>query len=139
MAKTSFDDIFESFLITYPLLEIPQTDEGKILIIKNAVKLYNQKAKKYEGRITGNIICNENMEELSVNLSDNEVLILTHLMAKSCAANNLAEFSQVYGVFAKELGFKDYKAQVDSKQNMINYYDSMVDELIEDEIDSFNL
>lgn len=136
---TSLDNIFESFLITYPLLEIPRTDEGKVLIIKNAISLYNQKAKKYVGRITGDVSCDDVAEELNVELNNNEMLILVHLMAKSCAVSDLAEFSQVYGVFAKEMGLKNYRDQCEAKKFMIQYYDKMADELIEDEIDTFIL
>lgn len=139
--NTSYDDIWECFLENcgYDSSEIPQTDERRYSMIRNAVSYYNQKAKKYEGRITGNLKCDDTMEELDKMLNFTELLILGFTLGYILCRNKLVEFTSVYGTFAKEMGFKDYKAQLDGRQREVKRYEEEILRLIEDEIDSFNL
>lgn len=139
--NTSYDEIWESFLenCSYDSSEIPQTDERRYSMIKNAIRYYNQKAKKYEGRIQGNLVCDDMMEELNVKLNSIELLILANVLGYIFCKNKLVEFTSIYGTFAKEMGFKDYKAQVEGRQAEVNRYEEEVSRLIQDEIDSFNL
>lgn len=141
MENTTYDQIYECFLENcgYDFSELPQTDERRYSLIKNAISHYNQKAKKYSGRIQGDIICDEYMECLNKTLTDTELLILANVIAMLFCKNKLIEFTSIYGVFAKEMGFKDYKAQVSSRQEIVDKYESEISRLIEDEIDSFNL
>lgn len=139
--NTSYDEIWECFLENcgYDYSEIPQTDERRYSMIKNAINYYNQKARKYEGRITGNIICDDFMESLNKKLSSIELLIVANILGYILCKNKLVEFTSVYGTFAKEMGFKDYKAQVEGRQVEVKRYEDEVNRLIEDEIDTFNL
>lgn len=139
--NTSYDEIWECFLENcgYDYSEIPQTDERRYSMIKNAISYYNQKAKKYEGRITGNIICDDIMETLNKKINSIELLIMANILGYILCKNKLVEFTSVYGTFAKEMGFKDYKAQLDGRQMEVKRYEDEVSRLIEDEIDTFNL
>lgn len=139
--NTQYDDIWESFLENcgYDRSEMPKLDELRYSMIKNATRLYNQKAKKYENRIQGEIECDDYMETLNKKLSDTELLIFTYILATVFLKNKYTEFTSIYGVFAKETGMKDYKAQCDARQYVIEMYDNKATQLIEDEIDSFNL
>lgn len=139
--NTSYDELWESFLQVcgYDYSELPQTDERRYILIKNTVRLYNQKAKKYEGRIKGNIKGDDDMEELNVALNDTEILIFSYLMSHLFATNKYTEFTSVWGVFAKETGLKDYKAQCSAREYTIEKFEKEANRLIEDEIDSFSL
>lgn len=139
--NTQYDEIWESFLENcgYDRSEIPSIDELRYSMIKNAIRLYNQQAKKYENRIQGDIKCDEYMESLNVSLTNDELLIFTYILATVFLKNKYAEFTSIYGVFAKETGMKDYKAQCDARQYVIEMYQNKATQLIEDQIDSFDL
>lgn len=139
--NTSYDDIWECFLenCSYDYSEIPQIDDRRYSMIKNAINYYNQKAKKYEDRITGNIICDDIMESLNKKINSTELLIIANILGYILCRNKLVEFTSVYGTFAKEMGFKDYKAQVEGRQLEVERYENEITRLIEDEIDTFNL
>lgn len=139
--NTSYDEIWECFLenCSYDYSEIPQTEEKIYLMIKNAINYYNQKAKKYEGRIQGDLICDDIMETLNKKLNSIEVLIIANILGYVLCKNKLVEFTSVYGTYAKEMGFKDYKAQIEGRQVEVKRYEDEINRLIYDEIDTFNL
>lgn len=139
--NTSYNEVWETFLQVcgYDSSEVPQTDAKRYILIKNAIRLYNQKADKYEGRIQGHIIGDETLEQLNLELKPTEIMIFANIMSSIFAQNKYTEFSSVWGVFAKETGFKDYKAQCQAREYAIQKFENEVDRLIEDEIDSFDL
>jgi len=136
---TSYDELYEAFLLNcgYDFDELPQTEEMRYMMIRNAARVYNQQAKKYSGRMTGNIICNDITELLNVKLTSNEILIFAYMMAEILASTKLVEFSSLYSTFAKEMGMKDYKAQVDARRYTVERFKEKYTSIIEDEIDSF--
>lgn len=136
-----YDLIYEKFLdlCGYDYAELPQTDAMRYRLIHNGVDLYNQKAKKYEGRLQGNVICDDDTESINVKLTSTELMILAYFMCKIIATTKYTEFTSLYGVVANEMGLKDYKAQCTARENTINYFNKQIDNLIEDEIDTFNM
>lgn len=135
----SYDDIYESFLLNcgYDFDELPQTDIARYRVIKNAVMHYNQLAHKYEGRIQGNIKCDDSSESINVALTDTELLILAYIIAENIARTKLVEFNSIYGTYSAELGFKDYKAQCEIRQYTIDTFKNKYMDLIHDQIDTF--
>lgn len=136
-----YSEIYERFLdlCGYDYDELPQTDALRYRLIQNGVSAYNQKAKKYSGRLTGDVQCMDDMEALNKPLTSTELDILCYMMCKILAMNKYTEFTSLYGTFCNEMGLKDYKAQVDGRQYTIKYYESEIDRLIEDEIDTFTM
>ena len=139
--NTSYDEIWECFLENcgYDYSEIPQTDERRYSMIRNAINYYNQKAKKYEGRIQGGLICDDNIESINKKITPTELMIIASILSYILCRNKLVEFTSVYGTFAKEMGFKDYKAQLEGRQAEVKRYEDEISRLIEDQIDSFDL
>ena len=139
--NTSYDEIWECFLENcgYDYSEIPQTDERRCSMIRNAINYYNQKAKKYEGRIQGDLICDDNIESINKEITPTELMIIASILSYILCRNKLVEFTSVYGTFAKEMGFKDYKAQLEGRQAEVKRYEDEISRLIEDQIDSFDL
>lgn len=139
--NTQYDDIFECFLENcgYDRSEIPELDKRRYSMIRNSVNLYNQKAKKYEGRIQGDIICDDVTESLNKKLTSTELLILANILASVFCHGKLTEFTSIYGTFAKEMGFKFYNEQIQSRERDIQRFEDKATQLIEDEIDSFIL
>lgn len=137
----TYDEIFQCFLDNcgHDFDDIPQSDELRYRMIRNSIKLYNQKAKKYSSRMQGDVECNDEFENINKRLTDTEMLILSNIIAYVLTKNKLAEFSSIYSVFAKELGINNYNAQVKARESVILSYKKEIDRLIEDEIDSFTL
>ena len=141
MNTTSYNELYEAFLLNCgdDFDDLPQTDEMRYMMIRNAARIYNQQAKKYSERMTSNISCDDVTEALNVELTSNEILIFAYMMAETLASTKMVEFTSIYGVFAKEMGFKDYKAQVDARQYTIEMFRKKYISIIEDEIDSFTM
>ena len=141
MNTTTYNELYETFLLNcgYDFDELPQTDEMRYMMIKNACRRYNQQAKKYSNRMTSNVVCDDITESLNVVLTSNEVLIFAYMMAEILASTKLVEFTSIWSVYSKETGFKDYKAQVDARKYTIEEYRRKYTAIIEDEIDTFLL
>lgn len=139
MNVTTYDELYETFLLNcgYDFDELPKTDEMRYMMIRNAARIYNQQAKKYSNRMTNNIVCDDIAESLNATLTSNEMLVFAYMMAETLALTKLVEFSSIYGTFAKEMGFKDYKAQLDGRQYTVDMFRKKYTSIIEDEIDSF--
>ena len=139
MNVTTYDELYETFLLNcgYDFDELPKTDGMRYMMIRNAARIYNQQAKKYSNRMTNNIVCDDITESLNVTLTSNEMLVFAYMMAETLASTKLVEFTSIYGTFAKEMGFKDYKAQLDGRQYTIDMFRKKYTSIIEDEIDSF--
>ena len=75
MNTTTYNELYETFLLNcgYDFDELPQTDEMRYMMIRNACRTYNQQAKKYSNRMTSNVICDDVTESLNVVLTSNEV------------------------------------------------------------------
>lgn len=139
MNVTTYDELYETFLLNcgYDFDELPKTDEMRYMMIRNAARIYNQQAKKYSNRMTNNIVCDDVTESLNATLTSNEMLVFAYMMAETLALTKLVEFNSIYGTFAKEMGFKDYKAQLDGRQYTVDMFRKKYTSIIEDEIDSF--
>lgn len=136
-----YDVIYIKFLSLcgYDYTELPQTDEMRYLLIHNGVDMYNQRVKKYDNRLQGNVQYDDNTETLNKELNSIELDILAYCMCKVVATSKYVEFTSLYGVISSEMGLKDYKAQCTAREYTINYFSGQIDKLLEDEIDSFNL
>lgn len=141
MNVTTYNELYETFLLNcgYDFDELPKTDEMRYMMIRNAARKYNQQAKKYSNRMTHDIVCDDVTESLNVELTSNELLVFAYMMAEILASTKLVEFTSIYGVFMKEVGFKDYNAQVQARQYTVDMFKNKYTSIIEDEIDTFVL
>lgn len=137
---TTYDDVWVSFLNNCQVNsdDIPKSEEAIYSCIDNAVRIYNQKAKKYESRMRA-VKCNEIMEEITPELTGDELLILSNIIASVVCRNGLLQFSTLYGTYAKEMGIKNIKGQTDALRQNVVYFETEVQRLIEDLVDTFEL
>ena len=138
---TTYNELYETFLLNcgYDFDELPQTDELRYMMIKNACRIYNQQAKKYSNRMTNNVECDDLGETLNVTLTSNEILVFAYMMAEALAYNKLVEFTSLFSTYAKEMGIKDHKSQVDARKYTVEEYRRKYTWIIEDEIDTFEM
>lgn len=141
MNNTTYDDIWEMFIPVcgYNTKDLPKTDTLRYSFIKQGIVKYNSLVNKYEGRFTEKVKCDNDMEELNCKLKDIELQILVYLMSSIFSAYKLSEFSSVYGVFAKELGIKEYTGQISARNGRVKYFEEQAISLIEDDITTFDL
>lgn len=141
MNVTTYNELYETFLLNcgYDFDELPKTDEMRYMMIRNAARKYNQQAKKYSNRMTHDIVCDDVTESLNVELTSNELLVFAYMMAEILASTKLVEFTSIYAVYSKEMGFKDYNAQVQARQYTVDMFKNKYTSIIEDEIDTFVL
>lgn len=139
--NTTYDELAEYFIANCEInpSDLPKNDDQWCLFIANAIKIYNNKVKKYEGFYTQNITADEFIEELNVSLNDDEILVVAHIMKLVMLKNSLSYFASVWSTFTKELGVKNFNQQVSAKQEMIDDTNRFIDELIQNTIDTWEL
>lgn len=122
---TTYDDIFDCFTDNFQVDSnlLPQTDEGKYRMINNAIKHYNNK-------MQDNIKCENTTETINRELDDDNLLVVAHYIKLIYLQNDLSDFLSIYSTFQKEIGFKDYKDQLQGRERQIEKLEDKIDELI---------
>lgn len=141
LMPSSYDDLYETFLLNtdFDVEDLPQTDEMRHIFIQKAVLQYNRYAKKYSGRLQGGLVADDIMEQFNLTLTNDELLILSYLMAEMVAVRIYTSFSSLYATYAKEMGISNYSASANAKKALIDLYKEKYISIIEDQIDSFVL
>lgn len=122
---TSYDEIFTCFLENTKMVNnnIPTDIDRKHEMIHNACRFYENKM--------GEVIAwDDILETINKELNNSEMLIMAYCLKRIYHENALTEFTSIWSGFTKEVGIKDYKSQVDAKQNDINRTEHKIDELI---------
>lgn len=129
---TDINDIWEEFrsICKYDSDEIPQNDKEIYAYFKSAIKKYNQLAKTYNNRLQGNLVLDLQNEQIDKKLTETEIMIIANIIAWQFSLNKYVEFTSVWGVYVKETGLKDYKAQCNARENVINSYKEEYENLI---------
>ncbi|APR02491.1 TPA: hypothetical protein ACXDAY_002073 [Clostridium botulinum] len=125
--NTSYDEIFESFLLNCGIdtSELPK-DQNKIYsIINNAVNHYNNFMEE-----DYYITTNNETETIDKRLDGSCLLILAHCIKYTHLENQLIEFEEIWSPFQKEIGFKNYKDQIASREKTLERTKNKIIELI---------
>lgn len=127
---TSYDEIFECFLENCGIdtSMLPTTNEAIYRMIKNAVRHYNTYIPKSDK--IGAVSCDDDEERINVKLDDARLLILAYCLKYVYLENQLVGFQELWSPFIKEIGFKDYKAQVEGRENTLKRTKNKIIELI---------
>lgn len=127
MTNTNYDEIYSCFLdnCMTEVNNLPSTDEGRYVMIHNACRHYNNVMdSQYK------IQYNDTTESLDKKLADDELLILAYCLKLIYYKNDLSSFTSTWSMYQKELGFKDYKYQLDGKQYNVEFTKHEICELI---------
>ena len=123
---TTFDTVYEYFseisvgIDTYFL---PKNIEEQHKLIANGIRIFNSK-------LDDNLKIDITTEEFSRELSENEITLFAHCMKLHCLNKMYLDFINTYSMFQKEIGFKDYKAQVDSKLAVVEMEKEEISDLV---------
>jgi len=122
---TTYDTVYTNFITNTKMesIDLPQTDQGKYDLIRNAVMLYNN-------RFRTSIVCDDFTETLSVDLDNDALLIVGQYMRITCLRNNLTYKNSIFNTFTKEIGVKFIDAQVNKLENEIIDCNNMIDAIV---------
>jgi hypothetical protein len=121
---TTYDDIFTTFISinkTNPV-NIPNDDEKKYDMIHSAVLHYNN-------RMRASITWDDTLEELSIKLDNDQLILIAHYLKLSCLENDLDYFVSVWSGFQSELK-GNYRDQQKGKQELVNREDDIIEKII---------
>lgn len=122
---TTYDTVYTNFITNTKMesIDLPQTNQGKYDLIRNAVMLYNN-------RFRTSITCDDLTETLSITLTDDALLIVGQYMRITCLRNSLTYKNSIFNTFTKEIGVKFIDAQVNKLENEIIDCNNMIDAIV---------
>ncbi|MEI2464997.1 hypothetical protein [Niallia taxi] len=122
---TSYDQIWTTFLNNCMVsdLELPQSDEGKYEMIKNAVMYFNN-------RLRTSLTCDDASETLSEEVEDDYLLIIANYIRYIFLINQKTYFENLWMPFSKDVGLKNFNTQLNSLKASIELQDKTIDRLI---------
>lgn len=125
--STTYDDIYSCFLDNCRVDNscLPVTDKGKYAMIRNGCKIYNS---KMEDSIV--LKADDLTETINVELDDARLLVLAYCLKLNYHENDLTEFTSVWSLYQKEIGFKDYSYQIKAKEANIERTEQKITELV---------
>lgn len=122
---TSYDTIYRYFInnITIDSMFLPQTVEEQKDAIANAVAIY-------KNRMREELECDDDNETVSIDLSNEQLLILANMIKLVVVKNIHSYKSSLLYTFTKEIGVKDVQAQLKAAQYDIALQEKVINDLI---------
>ncbi len=123
---TTFDEIYGYFNSISNGIDnyyLPTTIEGQYQLISNGRMIYNN-------RLFTNLKQDNTLEIFDSELNENRIMLLGHCMKLHCLIYMLDDFLSTMSVFQKDIGVKDYKSQVDSKQRRVDDENKIIDNIV---------
>lgn len=138
---TTYDDIYETFLMNtdFDSEDLPQSEEMIYLFINKAIYHFNRYAKKYSNRLQQGAVCNDVSEDIGITLTEDELLIVSYIMAELIAQRIYTNYASLYATYAKEMGVTNFNASANHKKAIVDMYKEKYLSMIEDQLDSFVL
>jgi hypothetical protein len=111
-------------------IDLPNTDEGKYNMIKNAVLHFNN-------RLSDNLQTNNELEEVDRVLTDSHLLILAHYLRLSILKNTLFLFSRTWQPFKNDIGLKNFSYQISALKEIVKDEQNTIDAIILHQTEDF--
>lgn len=129
---TSYDQIWVTFLNNCKVsdLELPQDDEGKYEMIKNAVMLFNN-------RMRTKITCDDVLEQVNEEFDEDYLLIVANYIRYVFLINQQTYFQNLWQPFSKDVGLKNFSTQLNSLKSSVEYQEKTIDRLFINMKDDF--
>lgn len=111
---TTYDEIYGLFIVNCRTenLELPSTPEQQYDVIKNAVMLFNN-------RMRDNIKCDDDLEVVNRQLTDDEKLVIAHYIRLTLLKNLRTYKNSIFTTFTQEIGVRNVNAQLNSLKDEI--------------------
>lgn len=122
---TTYDQIWVSFLTNCKVsdIDLPTIPERIYDCIHNAIRHMNN-------RLRTKMTWNDDLEVVNEELSDDQLLILSHYIRLIFIINQKTYFESTWQPFARDIGLKNFSAQLKSLENSIDSEEKKIDQLI---------
>lgn len=132
MANTTYDQVWTSFLLNCKVsdIDLPKTNEKIYETIQNAVMHFNN-------RLRTEVICDDVLEQLSRELTDDELLILSHFLRLIFLTNQKTYFENLWQPFQKDVGLKNFGTQLKSLEGSVSDQSHKIETLILNSMEDF--
>lgn len=122
---TTYDDIYEYFqgITKVGELDLPTTTDEQKALIHDGVEEYNT-------RMAKEIVCNDEIEQVSPELTEKEIRFISECMKLRVFQAMLEDFVSVWEVFQNDLGRRDYKSQVSAREYLIKRQEEVLSRLL---------
>lgn len=122
---TSYDSIYVKFMSINktPDIDLPSTDEGKYLLIKNGVDRYNV-------RMDTDVVCDDSTETVNADLNYWQIRIIALYMKYEITEGNRTYKTNLFTTFTKEIGIRNINSQLKSSSDSLMNTESLIDEII---------
>ena len=131
--NTTYEQIWVEFepIAKFDEYDLPITVDGRRSLIKSGVKTFN---KKMFDKLQGD----DTIDTVNRMLSDSEMNLLIHCMRLQVCVNIYSEFTTTYDMYKNDIGFKNYKSQLDARQNLIDMEEQEINEIVFSMQESFD-
>lgn len=129
---TSYDTVWQTFLNNCKVsdIDLPQTPDKVYETIKNAVMHFNN-------RFRTSITCDDVLEQLSEELTEDYLLILAHYIRFIFLKNQKTYFESLWQPFKKDVGLNNFSTQIKSLEISVSEQERTIDRLIMNMEDDF--
>lgn len=123
--NTSYNEIWKTFLNNCKVsdIDLPQTDEQRYEVIKNAVLHFNN-------RLREDVKCDDSTEMVDRKLNGDHLLILAHYIRWSFLINQKTFLESLFQPFSHDVGIRNFKSQMDSLEKSIEKEEEIIEKLI---------
>lgn len=128
---TTYDELWKTFLDNCKLsdLDIPQNE--KIYdSIQNAVLHFNNRKRD-------ELVADDDTELLNRQLNGDDLLLLAQYIRLSVLDGQRLYFTNIWNPFSKDVGLKNYSAQLKSKELLVKEQRALIDEIILNSAEDF--
>lgn len=124
---THYDDLFQAFIDNCGIdtSRLPTDSEKLYEMIKNSARHYNVYLKD-----EGIVVCNDDEETINKELDDIRLLIFAYCMKYVYLENQLVGFQELWSPFQNDFGIRNYKSQVDGRENTLERTKQKIVELV---------
>lgn len=125
--NTTYSEIMKAFINNCGIdTSLLPEDPSKIYdMINNAVQYYNT---YFDSQ--NQIVCDDSTESLNTKLDDLRLRLLAYCMKYIYLENQLVGFEELWAPFQNELGIKNYKSQIDARENTLERTRQEIDRLV---------
>ncbi|TPG68701.1 hypothetical protein EEL31_09305 [Brevibacillus laterosporus] len=132
MKNTTYDQIYTTFITRCKVddLELPQNDEQIYDFIHGAIMDYNN-------RLREDIDWDDTSETVSKKLPNDDLLLLAHYLRIIFLKNQLIYFTNTWQPFTKDIGLKNYQAQLRSLDTLVANEEKKIESIIQNRADDY--
>ncbi|MFB0831552.1 hypothetical protein ACEU2D_18355 [Brevibacillus laterosporus] len=132
MKNTTYDEIYTTFINRCKVddLELPQNDEQIYNFIHGAIMDYNN-------RLQEKLDWDDTSETVSRELTVDDLLLIAHYLRLTFLKNQLIYFTNTWQPFTKDIGLKNYQAQLRSLDSLILFEEKKIESIIQNRADDF--